>query len=439
VLLGLLPAITAVTSRDRPGAATGQRVHGRGRHLVTTLLVAEIAVTLVMTIGGALLLQSYSRLMRVDPGFDPASVLTFNVTLRPLPRLPRPPTPQAQAARTAEQLAERNLFYAEVIAAVQRIPGVSAIAASTDLPIAEGNNYHNFVIDGRPVQVGTEPEAYYRGINDDFFEAMKLPMARGRAFTADDHSRAQPVVIVNETLAQRYFPGEDAIGKRINWLDPGTPWLTIVGVAKDVKGLALDADEVPAVYGPYSQDRAVWRRSMDFAVRTSVDPASIAPAVRRAVAAVDPTVPATRMLTMQAVIGRSTADRRFMLTCLEFFSTMSLTLIVVGLYGVVSYAVRMRTAEFGVRLALGARPGSVVRLALRQAWWSTLAGTAIGIAGALAGARVLTSLLFHVSQTDAPTYALSAAGVVVIATLAALLPARRAGKVDPLMLVRRGV
>jgi putative ABC transport system permease protein len=436
VLFGLAPALAATRT---PGAVMGHggRVKRGGRALVGGLLTAEVALTLALTIGGGLLLTSYARLMRINPGFDPDRLLTFNLTLRPLPRLPPAPTPEESIARTVRLVAERTQYFDQVLRAVAALPGVTAVAASTDLPIAPGSNYHNLTIEGRPVEEGREPEVYFRGVNPGFFRALGVAVRRGREFSADDRGGAAPVGVVNEAFVRRHFPDEDPIGRRMKW-GGDSPWFTIVGVVADVKSDGLDADEVAAVYAPFAQDLAVWRRSLDVAVRTSGgDAAAMAAPVRRAIASVDPSIPATRMQTMAALIDGSTVDRRLALALLTLFAAIALVLVIIGLYGSVASAVRMRTQEFGVRLALGAKPGDVVRLALRHAWWCTAAGTALGLAVAIAGARVLTSLLFEVPPIDVLTYALASTGVVAIATLAAAIPAARAARIDPVIVLRR--
>jgi len=436
-LFGLAPMLSAVARRGLYGA-TGHanRMTSGRRRLTAMLVVAEIALTLILVAGAGLLLNSYARLRSVPLGFDAAELLTFNLTLRPLPRSPRPTSGQEAdaAARTAAQIADRTQIFEQVIARLGVVPGVTAVAASTDLPIAEGSSFHNITFEGRPDTPGQEPEVYYRGVNPGFFAALGVPILKGREFRPADRMNAPPVAIVNATFAARYFPGADSMGARIKW--GRGEWVTIVGVAADVKGVQVDADEVPAVYGPFMQDEAVWRRSMDFAVRTPGAGVS-AGDVRRAVAAVDSTLPILRLQTMDQLIARSLADRGVPLAVLGAFAVTALLLAAVGLYGVVSFAVRARARELGVRLALGARPRDVVRLVLGQAWWCTVAGLAAGLCGALAAAGVLRQLLFQIAATDGVTYAVAIVGVGLVALGAAALPALRAARIDPLIALRR--
>lgn len=279
---------------------------------------------------------------------------------------------------------------------------------------------------------------YYRGVNPGFFTAFGLRLMRGREFTPADRLTHPHVAIVNETFARQFSPGVNPIGQRVRWTsgDPNN-WITIVGVAADAKGLGLDAEEVPAVYGPFMQDGATWRRYMDFAVRASGDPAALGPAIRRAVASVDATVPVMRLRTMNEVIAASVTDRRLVLLVLGIFALTSLSLAGVGLYGTMAYAVRWRTPEIGVRLALGATPAAAVRLVLRQAAWCIAIGLMIGVAAASASVNLIRGLLFQIAPTDALTYVIVLSGISAVALGAALVPATRAARIDPLIVLRR--
>ena len=437
VVFGVVPTLTATGTGVGQAIGHGARVLRGRRRLVATLLVAEIAATAVLMIGGGLLLNSYARLMHVDPGFDPDRLLTFNLTLRPLPRTPRPANQVDALRRNAELIEARTSYYEQVIEALSAIPGVTSVAASTDLPIAEGSQNHNLTFEGRPVDPGKEPSVYYRGVNPGFFTAFGLRLMRGREFTPADRLSQPHVAIVNETFARQHYPGQDPIGQRVRWTGDPNDWITIVGVAADAKGLGLDVAEVPAVYGPFMQDGATWRRYMDFAVRTSGDPAALGPAIRRAVASVDATVPVMRLRTMNDVIAASVTNRRLVLLVLGIFALASLALAGVGLYGTMAYAVRSRTPEIGVRLALGATPAAAVRLLLRQAWWCIAIGLVIGVAVAATSVHLIRGLLFQIAPTDVPTYVIALSGITAVALGAALAPATRAARIDPLIVLRR--
>ena len=305
---------------------------------------------------------------------------------------------------------------------------ITAIFADMGFSIAEG----------RTVAPGAEPSVYYRGVSPGFFAAFGVPLLRGREFTAADRLAQPHVAIVNDAFARQHYPGHDPIGRRVRWTSGDAhDWITIVGVAADAKGLGLDVDEVPAVYGPFMQDGAVWRRYMDFAVRTTGDPAALGPAVRRAVASVDPSVPVMRLRTMNDLIATSVTDRRLVLLLLTIFSVAALTLSGVGLYGTMAYAVRSRTAEIGVRLALGSTPAAAVRLVLREAWWCVAIGLGIGVALAFASVNLIRSLLFQIAPTDALTYVLALSGIGAVALGAAFVPAARAARIDPLIVLQR--
>ena len=438
VVFGVVPTLTATGTSVGQAIGHGARVSRARRRMVATLLVAEIAATAVLMIGGGLLLNSYARLMHVNPGFDPDRLLTFNLTLRPLPRTPRPASDGDAQRRNAGLIEARTGYYEQVIEAVRAIPGVTSVAASTDLPIAEGAQNHNLTFEGRVVEPGTEPSVFYRGVNPGFFTAFGLRLMRGREFTPADRLTQPHVAIVNEAFARQHYPGVDPVGRRVRWTS-GNPndWITIVGVAADAKGLGLDVEEVPAVYGPFMQDDATWRRYMDFAIRTSGDPAALGPAVRRAVASVDASVPVMRLRTMNEVISASVTDRRLVLLVLGIFALTSLALAGVGLYGTMAYAVRSRTPEIGVRLALGATPAAAVRLVLRQAWWCIAIGLVIGVGVASVSLNLVRGLLFQIAPTDVLTYVVALSGISAVALGAALVPATRAARIDPLIVLRR--
>lgn len=437
-LFGVIPALAATGPSLGQAIGHGTRVSRGRRRMVAGLIVAEIAATAMLMIGGGLLLNSYARLMRVNPGFDPDRLLTFNLTLRPLPRTPRPSSEADALRRSAALIDARASYYEQVIQALSAIPGVTSVAASTDLPIAEGSQYHNLTFEARPMDPGTEPTVYYRGVNPGFFAAFGVPLIRGREFTPADRLTQPRVAIINAALARQYYAGIDPIGRRVRWTSGGPhDWLTIVGIAADAKGLGLDADEVPAVYGPFMQDGAVWRRYMDFAVRTAGDSAALGPAVRRAVASVDSTVPVMRLRTMNDVIAESVTDRRLVLLLLTIFALAALVLAGVGLYGMMAHIVRSRTPEIGVRLALGATPAEAVRLVLRQAWWCIAIGLVLGVAGTFTSVKLLDRFLFQIAATDPLTYVVALSGIGAIALAAALVPATRAARIDPLIVLRR--
>jgi putative ABC transport system permease protein len=301
-----------------------------------------------------------------------------------------------------------------------------------------GSLFHNFVIQGRPpLAPGSEPEIYNRSVSPSYLRTLGLPLLRGRALTEDDRAGAPLVGVINQAAALAHFPGEDPVGRRIAWARaPERVWMTVVGVVADVRGQALGEDEVPALYTPMAQEMRPWKTWMNVAVRTTEAPEVLAAAVRREVAAVDADIPVTRVRAMDDLIAASVAPRRFNLALLGGFALLALALAAVGLHGVVSYTVAQRTHELGVRVALGATPGDVARLVLGQGLLLTFGGVVLGTLAALALARFVAGMLFGVEPTDPATFLGVAAILTAVAALACYRPARRAGRVDPLVALR---
>jgi predicted permease len=385
------------------------------------LLVAEVALALVLLIGAGLLLRSFSALVAQRPGFESRALMTGNVTLN------------GDRYAMAEN---RARFWEAFEERMRAFPGVREVALTTDLPIGGLPIFHNLAFEGKPVAPGTEPEVYYRGVNAAYFRAMGIPLIKGRAFTPADRDGAPLVAIVNEAFARQYYPGDEVLGRRIRWASGDGTWVTIVGVVADVRGLSLDQGEVPAVHAPYAQEINPWRRWMDIAVRTDGNAAALAPVIRREILALDRNVPVAKLRTMDDVLAASVADRRFNLLLLGSFAAMALMLAVAGIYGVMSYLVVQRTREIGVRLALGATPAQVVQLVTGRGLRLACVGVGIGLVAAVLLARFIEAMLFAVTGTDILTFA-AAAGVLFLAAAAAcFIPARRAGRVDPLIALR---
>lgn len=421
LLFGTLPAWTSASASIAAAARTGVREARGGTRLRSVLLVAEVALALVLLIGAGLLLKSFSALVSQRPGFETTHLLTGNVTLNG-ERYGHSPT----RARFWEAFEER----------IRAVPGVRDVALTTDLPIGGLPIFHNLAFEGKPMTPGSEPEVYYRGVNPAYFRAMGIPLVKGRYFTPLDRDGAPLVAIVNEAFAREYYPGEEVLGRRVRWASGDGTWITIVGVVADVRGLSLDQSEVPAVHAPYSQEANPWRRWMDIALRTDGDAAAIAPLLRREVLALDRTVPVARIRTMDDVLGASVADRRFNLLLLGSFAAVALLLAIAGIYGVMSYLVVQRTREIGIRLALGATPGRVVQLVTGRGLILTAVGITIGLVAAALLARFLETMLFAVKGTDLATFASAAIVLLLAAATASYIPARRAGRVDPLTALR---
>jgi putative ABC transport system permease protein len=421
LLFGLLPAVTTAWASLADASRGGTRATSGGNRARAALMVAEIALALVLVVGAGLLLRSFSRVVQQPIGFDTRNLTTANITF---------------SAQRYFDIPSRVRVFEAFEEGIRAIPGVRGVAFTTDLPIAGAEIYHNLAFEGRTFAPGGEPEVYYRGVSPAYFDTLGIRLTRGRGFTDDDRTTAPAVAIVNESFVREYYPTEDPIGRRIRWVSGAGDWITIVGVAADVRGLSLESGEVPAVHIPIRQERAGFRMWMDVAVRTDGPAAALVPAMRRELARLDPTVPLTRPATMDAVIAASIADRRFNLYLLGGFALLSLLLAAAGAYGVMSYAVQQRTREMGVRLALGATPGSLLRLIVGRGVGLAALGVAIGTAGAAVLSRTMSGFLFQIAPTDLTTFLVSALVLLAAAALATWLPARRAARVDPLTALR---
>jgi predicted permease len=330
----------------------------------------------------------------------------------------------------------RARFWEQFEERMRALPGVAGVALTSDLPIGGSPVFHNLAFEGKPAAPGTEPEVYYRSVNDGFFSAMGIPVLKGRAFTPRDREGAPLVAVVNEAFTSAYYPAEDVLGKRIRWASGDGTWITIVGVAADVRGLSLDQAEVPAVHMPIAQEVNPWRRWMDIAVRTRGGAPALAAALRRELSNVDRTVPVARVRLMSDVVAESVADRRFSLVLLGGFALVSLVLAAAGTYAVIANLVAQRTREVGVRMALGATPADIFRLIVRKGIALAAAGVLIGLAAAAASTRLLDAMLFGVSRFDLATFAVATFVLLLAAAAASYWPARRAALTDPLLAMR---
>jgi predicted permease len=421
VLLGVFPALRttggSIFTALRQG---GRTATGGGRGMRGVLVVAQIALATMVLVGTGLVLNSLVRLTRGDPGFDPAGVLTAELTL------PQAAYPDARA---------QAALYGEVVERVRAVPGVRAAAVVNPLPLSGNLWGAGFVPEGLATAPGEQtPNAQYASVTPGYFEVMRIRLVQGRPFGAGDRAETPGVVVVDETLAARYWPGESAIGKRLHVAGrPDTAWATVVGVAARVSSAALDAPEQPQIYLPHTQRT---RSSAHLVVRATGDPLARVAAVRRAVRDADPTLPVGDVRTMDRVVGDSVAPRRFTALLLSAFGLAALLVASVGLYGVVSCAVGQRERELGLRMALGARGTDVVRMVVREGVVLAAAGVALGAAGALALSRSLRGMLYGVQATDPATFAGVTLLLAGVALLASYGPARRAARVDPAVTLR---
>jgi predicted permease len=421
LLFGIVPALQASRGDVREslseggGKATATWRQQLVRH---TLVVAEIALSLVLLVGAGLLLRGFAKLSGTEPGLVPDHLLTAHL-----------PVPDTQLEKATPRL------FRPLLEQVRNLPGVRSAAVVSMLPIQDAWTNGGFAIEGRPAPPpGQEPMAETRVASPGFFATLGVPLLRGRDFTEQDGTHGPDVVIINDTLARKHFPGEDPIGRRI--LYAPVP-MTIVGVVGDVRQAGLDEEPLAEMYFPYGLEEAVgFLGDAVLVLRTAGAPESLAAPLRGAVKTVDPTLPLYDVLTMQEVIDKSLASRRLNLWLLGFFAAVALVLAATGLYGVISYLVAQRTREIGVRMALGAQKSDVQGLVLRQAAALAGFGILLGVAGALAFTRVLDSLLYGVSSRDPLTFAALSALLAAVALLASWVPARRASRVSPMVAIR---
>ena len=424
VVFGLAPALQlARPDLVTPLKESARTAAGQTSRARTLLVGSQIALALVLLVGAGLLIRSFSRVMSVDPGFDPAGVLTVELAL-PSQRYPDD--------------AQRGAFYRRLVERLAAQPGVEVAGAIRDVLLSRLPNSAPISIEGRAdlSEADRNLPIAFDPVTPDFFRVLRIPIVRGRGFTHADDGAAPPVAIVNQSLVRRFFPGGDPVGRRVTFGSPdgeNVRWLTIVGVAADARRSGLDAGPRPELYAPHAQAPAA---DMTLTLRTAGDPMMLAGSVRAALAELDPELPLARVATLDRLVGASVAERRFHMLLLAVFSALALILAAIGIYGVVTYLVSRRAREFGVRLALGAQRRDVLRMVLREGARITAAGAALGLLGALAMTRVLAALLYEISPTDAPTFAAVTAVLVTVALAACYIPARRATRIDPVVSLR---
>jgi putative ABC transport system permease protein len=400
------------------GQKDGGSLSPRLRNL---LLLTEVALALFLLVGAGLLTRSFRNVLEVPPGFDPRQVLTLEVS------------PDRLGYPTAEQRAD---FYQNVLSILHSVPGVEQASLTNHLPIAPSVIWMIIPVqvEGRLTTPANFASGGYRIASTDYFRAMRIPLLAGRHFTEQDDAHGQPVVILNQSLARRIFPEEDPLGKRVTIFRETKTVYEIIGVIGDVKTTGLDATSFPEFYLPLPQKPPTFA---SLAIRSSIDPSHLGPAIRKAIWAVDPKQPVYNVITMEQLIAESLAQRRFSMFLLSIFAGIGLVLAVIGVYGVMAYSVTQRTHEIGVRMALGAQAGSILSMIIRQGMRVVIIGVLAGLTGAYFLMRVLKDLLFNVSATDPITFAAITVLLVAIALLACYLPARRAARLDPMIALRR--
>jgi putative ABC transport system permease protein len=400
--------------RGGAGSPRAQRIRG-------VFIVAEVALTLALLVGAGLLIRSFWRLQQVDPGFETDRILTMRLTL------PRSKYPEgAQVASFYERLQER----------LSALPGVEAASATSGILLPMVTNSSNFTIENKPQDPREQQlDLPYNAVMPNYFQTMGVQLLSGRAFTAQDARDKPQVAIVNETFVKRYFPNEDPVGRRFTFGDANDnpQWITIVGVVRDSKRQGLDQPIRMESWLPHAQTQP---RRMEVVLRAAGDPLALSQAAREVVRSLDRDLPIPKMETVERILSENVAQRRLNMLLLGLFALVALILAMVGIYGVMSYAVTQRTNEIGIRMAMGAQTSDVIRLVLKQGMKLALAGVAIGLVATLALTRLMASLLFGVSATDPITFAAIAALLTGVALVACWIPARRAAKVDPMIALR---
>ncbi len=424
LLFGLAPALQATrgdlsTTLRQGGRGATSAGHGRLR---SALVVGELAATLMLLVGAGLLGQTLYRLRYADLGLRPERLLTL--------RTPLPLYKYGEASR-------RSAFYEDVLDRVGRLPGVVSAGYSTSVPLEWKGGTNGFVPEG-PVDPRRSYDANHRQVSTDYLRTMGIPLRRGRFFERTDGERSRRVAIVNETMARQFWPGMETVGKRFRTGGDTSPWITIVGVVGDVRQMGLDVPVKAEMYFPYAQvDGQPWFAPRDLVVRSAAaDPMSLLPAVKEAIRAVDPEQAVANIRTFDEVLDEEVVQRRLGASLVAAFAGLALLLASLGVYGVLSYFVAQHTAEIGVRVALGASRRDILSLVLGKGMALAVSGVALGLVGALALTRLVSSLLYGVGAADPATFAAAASLLAALALLACYLPARRAVKVDPMVAIR---
>lgn len=425
LLFGLTPAIRVARTSLQETLKEGGRGSAGDRGSLTLrrgLVVATVALALTLLVGAGLMIRSFARLVGVDPGFRPDHVLTFNLGL-PAARYPNDTVRVAQFARFSDEIAA--------------LPGVQAVGSTSVLPFGGGWSTSSFSIEGFQPPANTPgPWGDIRNVSPTYLPAMGVVLKRGRQLDPSDNARAPLVAVVDEEMVNRYWPKVDPIGKRLtfnNLTDSSITWITVVGVVEHTMHEGLDGDRRIQLYLPLAQNATGFQ---SFVVRTTSDPMAQVTPIKTALKRLDPDLPISAINQMENLIEQSTGSRRFSMVLLGIFSSLAALLAAIGLYGVMSFTVTQRSKELGVRLALGAHPGDVLRLVLRQGMLLVAIGVTLGLLSALLLTRVLRTMLFNVSTTDPLTFASIALLLVGVTLIATWLPARRATRVDPVVVLR---
>ena len=420
-LFGLAPAFQLVRPKLQSFLKEGGRGSGEGarwNRVRGGFVVFQVALSLILLVGAGLLIRSFDTLLKVDVGFRPEKILSLEYRL-----------PRSKYGKSDVQWS----FHRQVTEKIQEIPGVQSVALVRGLPFSGNGGTTAITLPDRELpQKGTEPEVMFNTATANYFETIGIPLLRGRTFGNEDQGNTPTVVIINKMMADKFWPNQDAVGKQVRFVEDNSVG-NIVGVVGNAKHFWIEEDQRLQMYVPYSQMPGLFATLV---IRTNVEPLSISEQVRQAVWKVDPDQPMWKVRTVEYLLGRSVADRKFLMTLMVIFAGLALVLTVIGLYGVISYLVNQRTQEIGIRMALGAQMGDILRMVLKQGMFLVIGGVVLGLAGAWGLTRLMAKLLYKISATDPVTFIGLAVLLIVVALFACYIPARRATKVDPLDALR---
>jgi putative ABC transport system permease protein len=429
VLFGLAPALAATRGKFTESLQQGGRTSPgrRSARFRDALVAGEVALALVLLVGCGLTVRTMRELYGVDPGFNPDHLITVPVTFSlPPDREGAPEPPEARA----------TIAFRDLMARAAALPGVRDVGAISSVPLTQEYTGTRFMLEGRTVPATQRvPEADYSVVTPTYFKAMEIPLLRGRVFLDSDGKNTPPVAVINEAMAQRYYPGEDPVGRRLRrgGRDSDGPWITIVGVAGNIRHLGLDTPPVPELFFPHAQ--LAWPQ-LNLMIRTTADPVSLIEPVRRLVRGMGSDHDVGTPRTAEQLLASSVGTRRFAMQLLSLFALLAFVLAGAGIYGVLSFSVAQRTQEIGIRIAIGATPPEIVRLVIAQGAVPLAVGISAGLAGCFAVTGVMTNLLYGVSPYDVVTFVMALALLILVAIAALLGPARRASHTDPLIALR---
>ena len=420
-LFGLAPALQLARPKLQSFLKEGGRGGGEGarwNRVRGGFVVFQVALSLILLVSAGLLIRSFDKLLRVSVGFNPEQLLSLEY------RLPRNKYTKADAQWN---------FHRQVTERIKEIPGVQSVSLIRGLPFSGNGGSVSIILPDRELpKKGTEPEVMFNTATPNYFETIGIPLLKGRTFSNEDQANAPGALIINQTMAQQFWPNQDPLGKQIKFVQDGSQG-TVIGVVGDAKQYWIEEQQKPQLYVPYSQNPGIFATLL---IKTTVEPLSIAEQVRQAVWKVDPDQPMWKIRTVEFLVNRSVSDRKFLMALMGIFAGLALILTVIGLYGVISYLVNQRTQEIGIRMALGAQVKDIMRMVLKQGMLLVSVGVILGLLGSWALTRLMVRLLYKTSATDPVTFLAIAVLLIVVALFACYFPARRATKVDPLDALR---